>query len=210
MDNDAVATATNCPLCGFLQRVEPPGKGYLRICAQCGCRLQHHRPNSVNRTLAFAAAALLMYVPANLLPIMTFEYYGAAEPATVWSGVITLAERGMWGVAGVIFAASIVVPLVKLSSLFLLALTFRSGVGRAWKTKLYRVIRAVGPWAMLDVFLLAVLVGAVKLGQLATITPGPAAVPFTMVVVFTILATECFDPSLLWQQERSSDRQEAP
>lgn len=203
------AAATFCPLCGMAQRVEAPGPGELMVCGRCGCKLRHYRPKGASRTLAFATAALIMYVPANLLPIMSFEFYGATEPATVWSGVMTLAERGMWFIAAVIFMASVVVPLIKLGSLFLLSASLWSRRGALWKTRLYRLIRVVGPWAMLDVFLLAVLVGAVKLGQLATVTPGPAALPFTLVVVFTILATESFDPALLWQHERSPDREEA-
>lgn len=168
--------------------------------------MARHKRNSLNRTLAFSAAALILYIPANVLPIMTFEYYGASEHNTVWSGVVSLAASGMWFVAGVVFIASMAAPLIKLMTLFFLAFSVRFGRGARWKTRLYRMIKVIGTWAMLDVFLLAVLVAVVKLGQLANVSPGPAAVPFTLVVVFTILATESFDPSLLWRHERNSDR----
>jgi len=205
---DKRALATICPLCGLLQRVPAPAPGTAMVCAQCGCRLRHYRPHGTSRTMAFATAALIMYAPANMFPIMNFEYYGASEPATVLSGVIRLAESGMWFIAAVVFMASVVVPLIKLVTLLFLGLSFRTGRNAQWKTRLYRIIRAVGPWAMLDIFLLAVLVGVVKLGQFANVTPGPAALPFLLLVVFTILATESFDPSLLWEHSERLDREE--
>ena len=140
-------------------------------------------------------------MPANLLPIMSFEYYGAVEHNTVWSGVVNLAKSGMWFVAAVVFLASMVVPLIKIGALFLLAFSLKKGRGARWKTALYRLISAIGTWAMLDVFLLSILVAVVKLGQLAHVEPGPGALPFTLVVVFTLLATQSFDPKLLWRHE---------
>ncbi len=202
LDDQAVA----CTLCGLVQHLPPATRYQMVSCARCETPMARHKRNSLSRTMAFAIAALILYIPANLLPIMTFEYYGASEHNTVWSGVVSLAESGMWFVAAVVFIASMVAPLLKLSSLFLLAYSVRYGTGARWKTRLYRVIKVIGTWAMLDVFLLAVLVAVVKLGQLANVSPGPAALPFTLVVVFTILATESFDPSLLWHNERHTDR----
>jgi paraquat-inducible protein A len=196
-----------CPFCGLNQVLPRPTRGEELTCAQCHSPLARNKPNSLARTLAFSLSALLLYIPANILPIMTFEYYGASEPTTVWSGVVALAKSGMWLVAGIVFMASIVVPLVKLAALFFLTLSVRTGRGGRWRTQLYRAIKIAGPWAMLDVFLLAVLVAAVKLGQLATVTPGPAALPFTLVVVFTILATDSFDPALLWRHEPATASQ---
>lgn len=187
-----------CPLCELVQWAPPPGPKERVVCARCGTPLARFKRNSLNRTLAFALAALILYLPANLLPIMSFEYYGATEHNTVWSGVVNLAHSGMWFVAGVVFLASIVVPLLKLAALFFLSLSVRLGWRSRWKVRLYRLIAAIGTWAMLDVFLLSVLVAVVKLGQLADVSPGPAALPFTLVVVMTILATESFDPRLLW------------
>lgn len=194
------AMPLTCPMCGLVQSVSQPPRGHEAACSRCGWTLLRHRSYGVQRTLAFSLAALLMYGPANLLPIMSFEYYGASEPTTVWGGVVSLAESNMYFIAAVVFLASVVVPLIKLAALFFLCLTVKTGAHPVWKTRLYRVIRAVGTWAMLDVFLLALLVGVVKLGQLANVRPGPAALPFTMVVVFTICATESFDPSLLWRK----------
>lgn len=195
-----------CDMCGQPQRVPDMRLNEEALCVRCGAPLVRDHPDGVNRTLAFATAALLMYVPANVLPIMSFEYYGAAEKTTVLAGTRNLAESGMWFLAAIVFLASIVVPLLKLSGLFFLAFTLKTRRARKSRTRLYRILRSVGTWAMLDVFLLAVLVAAVKLGQLATVTAGPAALPFALVVVFTILATESFDPRLLWTHDRAADR----
>lgn len=195
-----------CEMCGQPQRLPDLRLTEEALCVRCGAPLVRDHPDGVNRTLAFAIAALIMYVPANVLPIMSFEYYGAAEKTTVLGGTRNLAESGMWFLAAIVFAASVVVPLLKLCGLFYLSLTLKTRRAQKTRTRVYRALRAVGTWAMLDVFLLAVLVAAVKLGQLATVTPGPAALPFSMVVVFTILATESFDPRLLWTHDRTADR----
>jgi paraquat-inducible protein A len=196
----------SCRICGLVQRVASSGAGYYAACSRCATTMAEDKPDSLNRTLAFASSALILYVPANLLPIMSFEYFGAVEHNTVWSGVVNLYKSGMWFIAGVVFMASIIIPLVKLTILFYLALSSKIGTGRGAKLKtgLYRLIRAAGAWAMLDVFMLAILVSAVKLGQLANISPGPGALPFTLVVIFSILAGESFDPKLIWSHEAAS------
>ncbi len=195
-----------CDLCGRSQRLPALRRTQVAVCGLCRTPLVREKPNSINRTLAFTVAALLMYFPANLFPIMSFEYYGAAEPTTVMGGAINLANSGMYFVAAVVFLASVAIPLLKLSGLLYLSLSIRSQRAPRMRSRVYRVLKAVGTWAMLDVFLLAILVAAVKLGQLATVRPGPAALPFTLVVVFTIFATESFDSRLLWNHDRPSYR----
>jgi paraquat-inducible protein A len=122
--------------------------------------------------------------------------------STVWDGVVLLAQSRQWFVAIVVFLASIVIPLLKLAGLFFLTVTSRLET-RRWlrtRTRLYRFIDVIGPWAMLDVFLLAILVALVKLGQFATVLPGPGLIAFTCVVVLTILASASFDPHLIWRR----------
>jgi paraquat-inducible protein A len=190
-----------CETCGLIVEIPEPAPRMVAACPRCGNILAQHKPNSVQRTLCFALAALLFYIPANLLPIMSFDYYGAIEHNTIWSGIKSLAEAGSLLVAVVVFFASMVIPLVKLSILFFLTLSVKMKRGRKIRTHLYRLIQLVGSWAMLDVFLVGILVSLVKLGQLATVRPGPAAVPFCLVVVLTLLATESFDPRLLWSSD---------
>ena len=189
-----------CPVCGLVQREPKPSPGTHSACGRCGALLRHGTKNSLERTLAFTLAALILYVPANLYPILRMEWYGAYSENTVWAGCQKLFEDGQWLVASVVFLASIVIPLLKLLGLLFLVASRRLHL-RRWQreqTWVYRFLDVIGPWAMLDVFLLSVLVALVKLGQLATVLPGPGLLAFTAVVVLTILATSSFDPRLIW------------
>ena len=195
-----VDTVVCCKICSLVQRQGALTPGTLAECVRCGARLGEHKPNSLSRTAAFTLAALALYVPANIFPILRMDLYGVYSENTVWEGCKTLFERGEILVAIVVFLASLVIPFLKLLGLFFLVATARLGSRgrRPTRTWLYRAIDLVGPWAMLDVFLLAILVSLVKLGELATVIPGPGLFAFSAVVVLTILASSSFDPRLIW------------
>ena len=199
---DTVDTVVCCRICGLVQRLEALAPGMVAECAQCGGRLTDHKPNSLARTAAFTLAALSFYIPANLLPILRMDLYGVHSENTVWEGCRSLFQRGETLVAIVVFLASLVIPFLKLLGLFFLVVTVSLGYRRRRpaRTWVYRTIDRVGPWAMLDVFLLAILVSLVKLGELATVLPGPGLFAFGAVVVLTILASSSFDPSLIWAE----------
>jgi len=191
-----------CETCGLVQRVEPLAKGAAAECFRCGAFLGVRRSTaSLHVTAALSLAAVVLYVPANIYPILRMEFYGQHSDNTIWDGVVSLAQHNQWVVAAIVFIASMAVPLVKLAGLFFLVISsmVRRGRRLRWRTGLYKFIDAVGPWAMLDVFLLAVLVSLVKLGQLATVVPGPGLFAFTGVVVFTMLASAAFDPKIIWE-----------
>jgi paraquat-inducible protein A len=128
--------------------------------------------------------------------------HGSYSESTVWDGVVTLMTHNEWAVAVIVFLASMVIPLVKLAGLFALVVTARMGWSRHLRerTWLYKFIDAVGPWAMLDVFLLAVLVALVKLSGWAKVVPGPGLLAFSAMVVLTMLASAAFDPKLIWER----------
>jgi paraquat-inducible protein A len=189
-----------CETCGLVQQVENVPPQHQAQCARCDSVLQPRHPDSRARTGALALAALCLYVPANLYPIMVMEYMGRHTENTVWGGVKALYQDHMWYVAVIVFAASILIPLVKLAGLFFLV-TNRSRHWRKTRTWIYKVICRIGPWAMLDVFLLAVLVALIRFGRFATVIPGPGIIAFTSVVVLTILASSSFDPQLIWKEE---------
>lgn len=191
----------SCPTCGLRQGVDPLPPDRTAECARCGSFLVSGTRGSLQATAAFALAALMLYVPANIYPIMRMNFYGAYSENTVWDGVVSLARHDQWFVASIVFLASIAIPLVKLGVLlYLVASTaLRGRRGLRKRTRIYRFVDVIGPWAMLDVFLLAVLVALVKLGTLATILPGPGLIAFACVVVCTMLASASFDPKLLWQ-----------
>lgn len=192
----------SCRTCGLMQRMEEPSPGTAAECCRCGSNLGKHKADGIGRTAAFTLAALIFYVPANIYPILRMEQYGAVSESTIWDGCVKLFQSGQWMVAAIVFLASILIPLFKLLGLFFLAVTtqFRSARRQRERTRIFRIIEVIGPWAMLDVFLLAVLVALVKLDEIATVRPGPGLLAFTSVVVLTILASASFDPKWIWEE----------
>jgi paraquat-inducible protein A len=189
-----------CQTCGLVQRAGPVPAGTVVECVRCASVVRPNRPHTVGRTAAFSLAALILYWPANVYPILRMDLYGVRSENTIFQGVLSLFEHDQPLVAVVVFLASIAIPLLKLLGLFYLVLTARwpSRRGRPVRTWIHRAIEVMGPWAMLDVFLLAILVALVKLGDLATVLPGPGLFAFTAVVVLTILASRSFDPAQIW------------
>ena len=170
-------------------------------CRRCGAALHLRKPNSISRTWAFLIASYILYIPANVLPIMHTGSLFGSQSDTIMSGVVYLWHSGSWHLALIVFIASILVPLAKILSLTYLVISVQLGwTERALeRTKLYRVLEYVGPWSMLDVYVVTILVALVQLKSLATIQPGPAAAAFGAVVVLTMFAAMAFDPRLLWE-----------
>jgi len=195
-----------CRTCELVQRVEPPGDAANAICARCGARLRANRRFSLACTGAFSLAALFLYIPANVLPIMRMTYMGRISENTVWGGCRQLAHHGSVGIAVIVFAASILIPLIKLLGLLFLVLTAGSGIWQIERARILRVLEISGRWSMLDVFLLAILVAIVKLGDFATVVPGPGISFFAAMVILTMLASACFDARVIWDE--SDDGQE--
>jgi paraquat-inducible protein A len=192
-----------CDTCGLVQTVEPLAPGMVAECIRCGSFISARRSTrSLEVTAALSLAALILYVPANIFPLMKMYLHGAYSESTVWEGIVMLMQHDEWAVAVIVFMASMVIPLVKLAGLFSLVVTARLGWGRRLRsrTQLYKFIDAIGPWAMLDVFLLAVLVALVKLSSWAKVLPGPGLLAFTAMVVLTMLASAAFDPKLIWER----------
>jgi paraquat-inducible protein A len=191
-----------CRDCDLLHQVGFVPEGHYVKCSRCGSLLQERKKDSLNRSLALVMAALIFYIPANVYPIMTFEFMGQSQENTIWEGVKVLYASGMWPVATLVFCASITIPLLKLLGLLYLMVTLKwfpsKYAGKYDRTRLYRIISVIGRWSMLDVFLLSILVAVVKLGQMATVIPGPGALAFATVVVLTMFAADCFDPRLIW------------
>ena len=158
------------------------------------------KPASIARTCAFLVAAYALYVPANALPIMLTERFFDRQSDTILSGVAYLWFTGSWPLALIVFLASIVLPLLKLLALTFLALSV--ALGLRWRpelrVRLYRLVRAIGRWSMLDIFVAAMLTAAVNIKAIAAVHPGPGAVAFAAVVVLTMLAAQAFDPRLVW------------
>jgi len=189
----------SCHDCRLLVPDGHAAAGHAR-CPRCGASLHARKPNSIARAWALLLAAAIMYVPANVLPMTVTSALGTVQADTIMSGVIYFIHSGSWEIAAVIFIASIFVPLAKLAILIFLLVSVQ--LRWRWRPKdrtvLYRITELVGRWSMVDVYVVTILVALVKLGAVASIEAGPAAVFFACVVVLTMLAAESFDPRIIW------------
>lgn len=186
-----------CAVCGKAESVED------QSCIRCGAELHLRKPDCLQRTVALTLAAALLYLPANLLPIMTVEKLtGGSDPSTILGGVVRLWNSGSYPVAVIIFVASVLIPILKILTLFILCVAARRNRRAISVTKVYRLTEVVGRWSMVDVFVVAILVSVVQLGTLMSIRPGPAALAFSGVVILTMLAAHTFDQRLIWDVTR--------
>jgi paraquat-inducible protein A len=178
-------------------------------CPRCGSRVHLRRPDSLQHTLALLLTATILYVPANLLPIMYTDQFGVTEPSTIMGGVLLLIRMGSLPIAAIIFIASVLVPLGKLTIMYYLCWSVGRGGsgGEQQRTRLYRVTEFIGKWSMVDVFVVAILVALVHVTGLLVFRPGPAALAFAGVVITTMLAAEGFDQRLIWDGLDSPGRE---
>jgi paraquat-inducible protein A len=159
-----------------------------------------HKKYSVQYTWALIITAIVVYIPANILPIMTTRLFGQDEPNTILGGVIVLWEMGSFPIAIIIFIASIVVPIGKILILAWLNFTVQKPQYELTKARIksYRIAEFIGRWSMIDVFVVIVLVSMIQLGDTMSIFPGKAIIAFCGVVVLTMLAAMSFDSTLIW------------
>jgi paraquat-inducible protein A len=192
----ASAAARGLARCHSCGRVEPQETGH---CPRCEAPLHLRKPASLQRTVALTISAVLLYFPANLLPVLRIEsVLKGSQQNTILSGVVQFWQDGDYPVALIIFTASVMIPILKVLALATLCLGVQSGRWPRAMTRLYRVTEYIGRWSMVDVFVVAILVGVVQLGAVMTINPGPGALAFAGVVVLTMFAAHSFDPRLIW------------
>jgi paraquat-inducible protein A len=168
-------------------------------CRRCGSSVHARKRNSLQRTWGYLIAAVLLYIPANVLPIMLTSSLAGNEAHTILGGVGQLWQSGSWALALIVFVASVMVPVLKMLALALLAYGAQHGAAhKRQRAKLYRMVEFVGQWSMLDVFVVVLLVALVHFGSLVQIEPGTGAIAFCAVVVLTMLSSLSFDPRLTW------------
>lgn len=185
-----------CHACGLV--VERPPSG--TPCPRCTEPLHARKPESLTRAWAWMISALILYIPANVLPVLHSTKLFDTWSNTIMSGVVELWSDGSYDLAIIVFVASVMVPLLKMGALMLLMIQVQ--FGSRWlpreRALLYRVLEFIGHWSMLDVFAVALLVALVQFGTLAHVAPGIGIVAFGAVVVLTMMATLSFDPRLIW------------
>ena len=195
-----------CHHCGTVWQGAADGER----CGRCATRMRRRKADSFNRTWALLIAAGILYLPANLLPVMVTRSLFGTQQDTILSGVIYFWVSGAYGLAALIFIASFLVPLFKLAALTLLNFTAQRGSPwrREERAALYRVVELIGRWSMLDVFVVSLLAGLVRIQGLAVITAGVGIAAFGGVVVLTMLASLSFDPKLTWDGLPDEDPEE--
>ncbi len=205
-DEGPVVTAASlglasCPHCATVWRGAQDGEA----CGLCETRLHTRKPDSLNRTWALLIAACLLYIPANLLPIMITKSLFGTQQDTILSGIIYFWVTGAYGLAAIVFVASFLVPLFKLTALTVLLISTqrRSTWRQPERAKLYHIIEVIGRWSMLDVFVVALLAGLVQIQGFAQVTAGVGIAAFGGVVVLTMMASLTFDPKLIWDTDNA-------
>lgn len=189
------AAAQGLAVCDLCELVSPVQN--VR-CPRCHSHLHLRFRHSLQRTWALTIAALILYFPANLLPILKVESVVGDQQNTIIGGVIQFWQQADYPVAIIIFCASVMIPVIKIIAIVALCVSARRGWHPRNMTRLYRVTEFIGRWSMVDVFVVAILVAVVQLGSAISIHPGAAAISFAAVVILTMLAAMSFDPRLIW------------
>lgn len=186
-----------CHICGQIAHAEDSAD---QGCPRCGTALHRRLPGGYGRCWALLLSAMMMYVPANVLPIMRTTSPGSAEDNTIMSGVKELLANGSWDLALLVFTASILVPACKFVILGLLLVSSQYRWVRLAKTRLrmYKVLEVIGYWSMLDVYVTGLLTAVVHFGVIGSVSALPGVVFFALVVVLTMLASMSFDPRWIW------------
>lgn len=196
-----------CHGCGKTCDISKP----THACDRCGAPLHARKTDAIARCWAYLIAALVLYIPANLLPVMHTVMAGSGVDSTIAGGVLEFWESGAWDIALIIFIASIGVPAIKFMALGLLLITAqrKSNWARRQRSQLYRFVELIGYWSMLDVLVVALVASLVQMQELGTIEPRAGILFFGMVVVMTMLAAMSYDPRLIWEGEPETDKEHA-
>ena len=184
---------------------DAPHAGQVPSCPRCGHHLHRRRPESLRRSSAYLIAALILYIPANLYPVMYTTFLGSGFASTIMGGIIDFWTSGSYGIALVIFIASIAVPCVKFAILGLLLVTCqrKSRWARRERTRLYRIVEMIGYWSFLDVLVVAVVASLVEFGALSETQPRVGILFFGAVVILTMLSAMSFDARLIWDDDEA-------
>ncbi|MEH6529644.1 MAG: paraquat-inducible protein A [Porticoccus sp.] len=176
-------------------------------CPRCGASVHLRKADSIQRTLALLIAASILYIPANLLPMMITDQLGNSIESTIIGGVFLLIDMGSYAIAAVIFIASVMVPSGKLLVMYYLCWSVRHAPPNTvnQRTVLYRITEFIGKWSMIDVFVVAILVALIHIDNILVIRPGAATIAFASVVMISMVAAESFDPRMMWDQVEDSD-----
>ena len=184
-----------CPVCDAVNI----DKGKKNICRRCDSAIYQHKSFSTEKSWAYLITAIVAYIPANLYPMLVTNAFGTRDESTILGGVVLLWELESYPVAAIIFFASIIIPVMKFLILIYLLISVKYPIGKDKKVdkhKLYYMTEVIGPWSMIDVFVVAILAALIHMSSI-TILAGTAATAFAISVFFTLLAAHAFDETLI-------------
>jgi paraquat-inducible protein A len=191
--------AIHCNQCHLSQPVQAQ-------CARCNHRLSENQHVSLQTTWAYLLAAVICFFPANWFSISILMSNGQRLEDTIFSGVVSLVNSGMVGIGIIIFVASILVPAIKIIGLAYLLLSVHAKQQRfqRQRMKLYFILKWIGKWSMIDLFVISIMLTLIDRGQVLDFAPGHGAMAFGLVVIFTMLATDSFEPKAIWIQNNQN------
>lgn len=189
-----------CHECDLLHRSRPDTEGSTATCQRCGAVLYRHKRNSLDRTLAWAVAGLILFVVCNTHPFLALKKEGLVQETTIISGIKELFHQGMFELSFLVLFTSILAPLLQLSGMIYVLLPLK--VNRIpWKMAVvFRFLQTIQPWSLMEVFMLGILVSVVKLTKTATVVPGIALYSFLALIFVLAATTASFDPRIVWQK----------
>lgn len=188
-----------CHDCDLLNRLPEGGTATL-LCPRCGAVLQRHKPNSVDRGLALTLAALVLFVMALSFPFLAMKSGGFVQETKLLSGIVELWRQELYGLATLVVLTCVLVPLGQITGLLYLLAPLKWELAAPRAIRVFRLLRHVAPWGMLEIFMLGILVALVKLGKMATIVPGISVFAFGLLVLVMAAAINALDPQLLWER----------
>lgn len=175
-------------------------------CRRCESVLHSRKPDSLQKVWAWLIAGIITFVPANIYPMLLTNTLVENSESTIIGGVVDLVHYGSYGIAAIVFIASIVIPVWKFAAIAYLAISVqkKSSLNMHQRHRLFEAVEFIGRWSMIDVFVVAILSALVQLDAVASINPGIAAANFALSVVFTMLSAQSFDARMIWDANRDS------
>ncbi|MBF0476783.1 MAG: paraquat-inducible protein A [Deltaproteobacteria bacterium] len=189
-----------CPDCDMLNRLPKESKAIL-LCVRCGALLHRYRPNSIDRSLALALAAFILFTISNSFPFLTMKKSGIFQETTLLTGVQELWKQGLYELSLIVLLTCVLAPLIQMLGIFYVLIPLKwTGRPAPCAIRIFRLVQEIAPWGMMEIFLIGILVALVKLGHMATIVPGVSAFSFGALIFVMIAAFSNLDPSLLWER----------
>ncbi len=191
---------TACPECDLLLNPAILVAGDKAHCPRCGYLVHRPRKQSIERTFALSIAGLILMFPANFMPLVGIKMLGGAKESTLWSGVSSLFEEHMWGIAILVFLSSILFPFLNIIFSLLISGHLYFNRTSQYLTHWMRWLQHLDEWAMLEVYMLGIIVACVKLGSTSELILGFGLYAFAALLVITVMLTSSMDKVLFWQQ----------